>query len=99
MPPLCGIFYRACLTQTNACLNAKESVTFKEQRYTKTSVMKRRLFFLLTTVLVFSFSATATRDTTQPRLKEKILTAETLIATGIMSKGKKLRPQQLSALS
>ena len=61
--------------------------------------MKRRLFFLLTILLVFGFSATAMRDTTQPKLKEKVVTAETLIASGNMAKSKKLNTQQLSALS
>lgn len=61
--------------------------------------MKRRLFFLLTTILVCHFTALAMPDTTQPQLKNKILTTETLIASGHMARCKKLGAQQLSALS
>ena len=64
--------------------------------------MKRLLFFLLSAVICQSAAAhTIVTDTTlqPPRLKEKSLTAETLIASGNMANSKRLSAQQLAALS
>ncbi|MGV3657379.1 MAG: hypothetical protein ACO1NX_05475 [Chitinophagaceae bacterium] len=64
--------------------------------------MKRLLSLLLLAAISYNAAAsTFTTDTTlqPPRLKEKSLTAETLIASGDMARGKKLNAQQLSALS
>ena len=64
--------------------------------------MKRLLSLLLLAAISYNAGArTFAADTTlqPPRLKEKSLTAETLIASGDMARGKKLSAQQLSALS
>lgn len=64
--------------------------------------MKRLLFFLLSAAICQSAAAhTIDTDTTlqPPRLKEKSLTAETLIASGHMANSKRLSAQQLAALS
>ena len=64
--------------------------------------MKRLLFFFLLALVCNNAGAnTFAADTTlqPPRLKEKSLTAETLIASGNMARSTKLYAQQLSALS
>ncbi len=64
--------------------------------------MKRLLSLLLLAAISYNAGAgTIAADTSlqPPRLKEKSLTAETLIASGDMARGKKLNAQQLSALS